>query len=142
MICGSDDDTEDQNRVQYSECQKAKLRHVGLLRWPALEPLQKSGVVKKGAPDHKGIGKVQAGHGRELVHGLSANPDAFGIALAHGVVEAIRVWKESWRHEWVDTEYQESGEISKCHCPPCGRERRMVLGNIIVPGEESVHLVN
>lgn len=133
MICSSDDDTQDENRIKDRKCHKGNLGQGDLLCSFALESLQYSGVVQEGATDHKGVGKVKAGHGGKLVHRLTTNPDTFSVALSYGVIESIRVRKESWGHAGIDAKHQEGGEISQGHGPPSDRERSVVLGHIVIP---------
>ena len=46
-------------------------------------------VVEEGGADCEGVGEVERGHGGQLVDVACLDPDAFGVFLSDGVLEAV-----------------------------------------------------
>lgn len=88
-------------------------------------------MVKERATDDKGIGEMETRHSGQLVDIRAANPDALGILLAHSILEAEGLGKESWRHAGVEREDDKGGEVSKRH-GTAGNCKRVVRWRAVV----------
>lgn len=140
VVGGRDDDQQDQQRVseRSNSIESAK---ESVLAHRAAAFAEESGdqarVVEEGGTNCEGVGEVQRGHGRELVDVAGFGPDAFGVALADGVLEAVGLGEQAGRHAGVEGEDEEGGEVGQGH-GAAGEGEGVVVGcDIVVPGEEA-----
>lgn len=98
-------------------------------------------MPEKSAPDHERVREMQTWHGGKLVKvptlAVFADPDTLGMRLSNGVLEAEAFRKQPGRHAWVNSEGEESNEVTQSHC--ASRDRKLVEGwrRIVVPGYEA-----
>jgi hypothetical protein len=114
VVRGRNDDQQDQKRVSESRdgvesAEESVLAHCAAAF--AEEGGDQAGVVEEGGADGEGVGEVQRGHGGELVDVAGFSPDAFGVALADGVLEAVGLGEQAGRHAGVEGEDEEGGEV-------------------------------
>lgn len=88
---------------------------------------------EEGRADGEGVGEVQGGHGGELVDVAGLGPDAFGVALAHGVLEAVGFGEQAGRHAWVEGEDEEGGEVGEGHGAAGQGEGVVIWRDVVVP---------
>lgn len=141
VVRSGDDHAEHEQRVDDREGDVQDLLQVGPARGSAGEALQQAGVVEECASNDEGVGEVQTGHGGELVNGLAAHPDALGVLLTHGIEESVRLGQQTGWHAGVDAEDDERGEVAQRHGSTGDGEGVVVLGGVIVPGEEAIEVI-
>lgn len=140
MVGGRDDDQQDQQRVS-ERCNSVESAEESILAHRAAALAEESGdqarVIEEGGADCEGVGEVQRGHGGELVDVAGFGPDAFGVALADGVLEAVGLGEQAGRHAGVEGEDEEGGEVGQGH-GTAGEGEGVVVGcDVVVPGEEA-----
>jgi len=72
-------------------------------------------VVEECGANCEGIGEVKRGHGSQLVDVARFDPDALGVFLSDGVLEAVGFGEEARRHARVECENEECGEVAEGH---------------------------
>jgi len=141
VVGGRDDDEQDQERVKESrdgvESADESVLAARCAAAFAEESGDQAGVVEEGGADGEGVGEVQGRHGGELVDVAGFGPDAFGVALADGVLEAVGLGEQAGRHARVEGEDEEGAEVGEGH-GAAGEGEGVVVGcDVVVPGEEA-----
>lgn len=145
VVGGRDDDEKDQERVGEC-CDGVESSDEGiearLATSLADESRDEAGVVEEGRADGEGVCEVERGHGGELIDVAGFGPDAFGVALADCVLEAVGLGKETGRHAGVEGEDEECGEVGEGH-GAAGQGEGIVVGrDVVIPGEEAAMVVS
>ena len=94
-------------------------------------------VVEEGGADCEGVGEVERGHGGQLVDVACLDPDAFGVFLSDGVLEAVGLGEEAGRHAGVECKDEECGEVAEGHGAADKSVGVVVRCDEVVPGEEA-----
>lgn len=94
-------------------------------------------MVEEGGADCEGVGEVQRGHGGQLVDVACFDPDALGVFLSDGVLEAVGLGEEARRHAGVECKDEECGEVAEGHGAADEGVSVVVRRDEVVPGKEA-----
>ena len=140
MVGGRNDNQQDQQRVSESRDgvesaeERVLAHHTAAF---AEDGRDQAGVVEECRANGESVGEVKGGHGGELVDVAGFGPDAFGVALADGVLEAVGLGEQAGRHAGVEGEDEEGGEVGQSHGAASEGEGVVVGRDVVVPGEEA-----
>lgn len=140
VVCGCDDDEEDEERVGEGCDGVEGADHggkAGLAAGFAQEGGDEAGVVEECRADCEGVGEVERGHGSQLVDVARLDPDALGVLLSDGVLEAVGFGEEARRHARVECEDEECGKVAEGHSAADEGVGVVVWRDKVIPGEEA-----
>lgn len=140
VVGGGDNNQQDQQRVS-KRGDSVQSADESVLAHRAATFAEESGdqarVVEEGGADCEGVGEVQRGHSGKLVDVAGFGPHAFGVALTHGILEAVGLREQAGRHAGVEGEDEEGGEVGQGH-GAAGEGEGVVVGcDVVVPGKEA-----
>ena len=107
MIRGRDNHSQPQRRICNAPNNVDSLPELRLPGFASAESsTEDARMVDNSTPNGEGVCKVETREGSKLVEELAARPDALGIVVADGIVEAILFVKESRWHARKESEYR------------------------------------